>query len=115
MSAAAASVPPVTATLDVAADDPGFAGHYPGHPLLPGFLLVERLDRLLRVPGAQLVGIDRARFRLPIRPGDRLHVTAAPAGSDAADTGQWSYRCTVRRADAVAAEVRLRYRSAAGR
>lgn len=63
-------------------EEPFFAGHFPGRPTLPGVLMVESLAQL----GAAAVladerfrdrlplfgGIDRARFRRQVLPGDRL-------------------------------------------
>lgn len=62
-----------------------FEHHFPGHPLFPGALLVESmaqvggvlLEATLRQQGqhglhALLVSIDRAQFRHPVRPGEKL-------------------------------------------
>jgi 3-hydroxyacyl-[acyl-carrier-protein] dehydratase len=63
-------------------DEPFFAGHFPGRPTVPGVLMVESLAQL----GAAAVladerfsdrlplfgGIDRARFRRQVGPGDEL-------------------------------------------
>ncbi|MCU1490692.1 MAG: Beta-hydroxyacyl-(acyl-carrier-protein) dehydratase FabA/FabZ [Acidimicrobiaceae bacterium] len=65
-------------------DEPFFAGHFPGRPTLPGVLMVESLAQL----GAAAVladprfadrlplfgGIDRARFRRQVLPGDLLEL-----------------------------------------
>jgi 3-hydroxymyristoyl/3-hydroxydecanoyl-(acyl carrier protein) dehydratase len=64
--------------LNIAADHPAFAGHFPGQPLLPGVaLLAEVLEAVLREPAlAALVGtaprIAAAKFLAPVRPGARL-------------------------------------------
>jgi 3-hydroxyacyl-[acyl-carrier-protein] dehydratase len=59
-----------------------FEGHFPGHAVMPGVLLVEAMAQvggviLLTVPGkegklAYLAGLDRVRFRKPVVPGDCL-------------------------------------------
>jgi 3-hydroxyacyl-[acyl-carrier-protein] dehydratase len=67
--------------------DPGapfLAGHFPGHPIMPGVLIVEALAQtgavaVLAEEGnrgrlALFAGIDRARFRRPVAPGDTLEL-----------------------------------------
>ena len=69
---------------DLSGDEAFFEGHFPGRPTLPGVLMVESLAQL----GAVAVltderyagrlplfgGIDRARFRRQVVPGDRLEL-----------------------------------------
>lgn len=55
-----------------------FAGHFPASPVLPGVLVIELVRRAalalgLGRPGRPLV-VDRARFLLPVLPGDELQV-----------------------------------------
>lgn len=62
-----------------------FQGHYPGHPIMPGVLIVESMAQVggllmlnnLDNPEDKLpffAGIDKARFRRPVVPGDRLRI-----------------------------------------
>lgn len=67
---------------NVSANEPFFLGHFPGHPVMPGVLIVEAMAQVggvlaSFVPGTEgrlafFAGIDRARFRRPVRPGDQL-------------------------------------------
>ncbi len=72
-------------TKRVSANEPYFAGHFPGAPVLPGVVLCEALVELgARVADddLRLVGVEKARFRRPVLPGDtlRLEVTCLARG-----------------------------------
>jgi len=77
----------LTALKGVTMNEPFFAGHFPGHPVMPGVLVLEALAQAagllacLSLPPEQvqskvtyLMGIDGARFRKPVVPGDRLEL-----------------------------------------
>jgi UDP-3-O-[3-hydroxymyristoyl] N-acetylglucosamine deacetylase/3-hydroxyacyl-[acyl-carrier-protein] dehydratase len=68
---------------NVTHNEPFFPGHFPGHPIMPGVLIVEAMAQTGGVmllnsaanPGDKLVyftGIENAKFRKPVRPGDQL-------------------------------------------
>jgi 3-hydroxyacyl-[acyl-carrier-protein] dehydratase len=73
----------------VSLSDDVFADHFPGHPVMPGALLIEAMAQLggvlleatLRARGVEnvhalLTMVDRARFRRMVKPGDRLELEA---------------------------------------
>jgi 3-hydroxyacyl-[acyl-carrier-protein] dehydratase len=72
------------AIKNVTINEPFFMGHFPSHPVMPGVLILEAMAqtsalharlRLGKLEGEQivyLVGIDRAKFRRPVVPGDQL-------------------------------------------
>jgi 3-hydroxyacyl-[acyl-carrier-protein] dehydratase len=53
---------------NVTVNEPFFQGHFPGFPVMPGVLIIEGLAQLV-----YFMGIDRAKFRKPVLPGDQLH------------------------------------------
>ena len=67
---------------NVTANEPVFSGHFPGNPLLPGVYMIEAMAQLggtvILEPGEwekripYLAGIDKAKFRKPVIPGDQL-------------------------------------------
>jgi 3-hydroxyacyl-[acyl-carrier-protein] dehydratase len=75
----------LTAIKNVTINEPFFQGHFPHHPVMPGVLIVEAmaqacailsLKSLDAVPNEDsvyyFVGIDKARFKRPVSPGDQL-------------------------------------------
>jgi 3-hydroxyacyl-[acyl-carrier-protein] dehydratase len=80
--------PPVSAIgiKNVTFNEPHFLGHFPGHPVMPGALIVEAMGQtaaalvMCAVEGGRadqvvyLMSIDRARFRKPVVPGDTLRI-----------------------------------------
>ena len=77
----------VLANKNVSCNEPFFTGHFPGHPVMPGVLVVEALaqaggllTQLSRDPGAgdgqtfYLVKVDNAKFSRMVVPGDKLEL-----------------------------------------
>lgn len=77
----------LTAFKNVSANEPFFNGHFPGHPVMPGVLILEALAQASAILAYKsegmdptrkvtyLMGIDKARFRKPVVPGDRLQLS----------------------------------------
>ncbi len=75
----------IVALKNVTVNEPYFQGHFPGYPIMPGVLMVEAIAQ---AGGALLLteiadrernlmvfsGIERARFRRPVVPGDQLRI-----------------------------------------
>ena len=75
----------IVAIKNVTVNEPWFHGHFPGHPLMPGVLIIEAMAQaggvllLLEIPdrASKLVvftGIDDAKFRKPVVPGDTVRL-----------------------------------------
>jgi len=73
----------IRAYKNVTANEDFFNGHFPGHPVMPGVMIIEGMAQaagILTLHDRQesdgklmyFTGIDRARFRRPVVPGDRL-------------------------------------------
>ncbi len=73
----------IVAIKNVSINEPFFQGHFPGHPIMPGVLIVEALAQaggivtMLKEENpeekvAYFMSIDKAKFRAPVVPGDQL-------------------------------------------
>ena len=79
----------IVAVKNVTMNEPQFTGHFPHHPVMPGVLIIEALAQtagLLAFTSSDMpvddntviyfVGIDNARFKKPVVPGDQLKMEA---------------------------------------
>src|SRR5512138_2263792 len=77
----------IVALKNVSANEPYFPGHFPHRPIMPGVLILEAMAQaagilVLRTLGLKsddktlyyYVGIDNARFKRPVHPGDQLEL-----------------------------------------
>ena len=98
----------VVGIKNVSFNEPYFQGHFPGFAIVPGVLIVETMaqvasfsvypnmakdiDRLAREFQCILVGVDGARFRKPVVPGDTLRIETEVTKC----RGKlWAFQCTV--------------------
>lgn len=79
----------ITAQKNISEREPFFKGHFPEEPIMPGVLIIECLAQTAAIfafrtnnkspkdgYGVYLSGIDKAKFRRPVRPGDTLRLQA---------------------------------------
>jgi 3-hydroxyacyl-[acyl-carrier-protein] dehydratase len=79
----------IRALKNVTYNEPFFPGHFPGRPVMPGVMIIEALAQAAGIlcfvtadvipdhtTRFYFVGIDKARFRRPVVPGDQLLLTA---------------------------------------
>ena len=79
----------IVAVKNVSIDEPHFTGHFPDNPIMPGVLILESMAQATgmlayysnKARGKKesvyyLVGIDKARFKRPVVPGDQLRIEA---------------------------------------
>jgi 3-hydroxyacyl-[acyl-carrier-protein] dehydratase len=107
----------ILALKNVTLNEPFFAGHFPHYPVMPGVLIVEALAQAAAILAARtvdkksddksiyyLVGIDDARFKRPVVPGDQLLLEAA---FERSARGLLRFTAQARVGDALAAEAKV--------
>ena len=102
---------------NVSINEPHFQGHFPHRPVMPGVLMLEALaqaaallafDTLGETPDEQTVyyfaGIDGARFKRPVEPGDQLILEVE---LDRMKAGIFKFKARAKVGDEIAAEAEL--------
>jgi len=108
----------VRAVKNITVNEPCFTGHFPGRPIFPGVLILEALaqscallsfevegiDRLADDSVFYFVGIDGARFKRPVVPGDQLMLHGA---LDRARAGIYKFNARAEVDGDIAAEAQI--------
>ena len=115
----------IKAIKNVTINEPFFPGHFAHRPVMPGVLIIEALAQAAGILAFQtagvipneatrffFVGIDRARFRRPVEPGDQLLLTAT---LERALKGIWKFSTIAYVADVVVASADMMLTPEAGK
>ena len=107
----------IHAYKNISINEQFFTGHFPHHPVMPGVLIMEALAQAagilsFKTMGAKpdddsvfyFVGIDNARFKKPVVPGDQLHLHVEIVRQI---RGIWKYKVEARVDGEVAAQAEL--------
>ena len=107
----------IVALKNVSANEPHFQGHFPGRPIMPGVLILEAMAQaagvlVFRSAGTRpdektvyyYVGIDNARFKKPVVPGDQLELEVK---LERALRGIGKFACVARVGGATVAEATI--------
>jgi len=104
------------ALKNVSINEPYFEGHFPGFPVMPGVLIIEALAQAAALlafvseekygeqEAVYFAGIDKARFRKPVVPGDQLILLAEVSRRRG---GMWQMQTTALVGDAPVASAML--------
>lgn len=107
----------IKALKNVTINEPFFTGHFPHRPVMPGVLMLEAMAQAAALlafdtMGVQLddktvyyfAGIDGARFKRPVEPGDQLVMDVS---LDRMKAGIFKFKGTARVGEAIACEAEL--------
>ncbi len=107
----------ITSLKNVSVNEPYFPGHYPHHPVMPGVLIVEAMAQTAAILAFKtmgnkpdnksvyyFVGIDNARFKRPVGPGDQLVIEVSLGANK---RGIWKFSAVARVDGQVASEADL--------
>jgi 3-hydroxyacyl-[acyl-carrier-protein] dehydratase len=114
----------ILAVKNVTYNEPFFPGHFPGRPVMPGVMIIEALAQAAGIlcfvttdvipdhnTRFYFVGIDGARFRRPVVPGDQLLLSAQLERSL---KGIWRFSTVARVGDEEAAHAEMMLAPGAG-
>ena len=107
----------LTAIKNVTINEPFFQGHFPESPIMPGVFIIEAMAQATAVLGLlseegsrhwnklyYLVGVDKARFRRTVGPGDQLVIEVKFV---AMRRNIWRFSCAAKVNDTVVADADL--------
>jgi 3-hydroxyacyl-[acyl-carrier-protein] dehydratase len=107
----------IVALKNVTINEPFFPGHYPHHPVMPGVLIIEAMAQVaalltFKSSGSKpddnsvyyFAGIDAARFKRPVSPGDQLIIKVT---LDRSKRGVFKFSGSAEVAGELAAEAEL--------
>jgi 3-hydroxyacyl-[acyl-carrier-protein] dehydratase len=107
----------IEAVKNVTVNEPFFPGHFPGRPVMPGVMILEALAQAAGILAFKtagvvpddksrfyFVGIDNARFRRPVEPGDRLVLKAT---LERAIRGIWKFETVAEVDGGIAASATM--------
>lgn len=92
--------------VTIGTDHPSLAGHFPGHPVVPGVVMLgEIMDaiRAMTKENIEFVGMPSAKFMSPLKPGEPLSIKLDQPGD-----GTTEFTCTT--GSRLIASGSLRYR-----
>ena len=95
--------------VTIGADHPSLAGHFPGHPVVPGVVMLGEIMKVIREMAKEhieFVGMPSAKFLSPLNPGEAFTIRL-----DQQSDGATEFTCTV--GARLIASGCLRYRIAA--
>ncbi len=108
----------IHAIKNVSVNEPFFTGHFPHYPVMPGVLILEALAQAAAILSFKtlgnkpdeksvyyFVGIDGARFKRPVSPGDQLHLHVSMDGP--VRRGLWKFKAEARVDGQLATEAGL--------
>jgi 3-hydroxyacyl-[acyl-carrier-protein] dehydratase len=101
---------------NVSVNEPFFQGHFPGHPVMPGVLIIESMAQTAAglvistlgvretIPLVYFMSVEAAKFRKPVTPGDQLRITVV---KDRRRGNVWKFAGTARVDGLVVAEATI--------
>lgn len=107
----------LVALKNVTFNEPFFQGHFPNKPVMPGVLIIEAMAQATGMFGClsldateasdslyYLVGVDKARFRRPVEPGDQLFIEVR---FEKMRRGIWCFDVSAKVRDEIVATAQL--------